>query len=51
MPTEPRRTVETPLRARQGFLDRPVLVILLASLSLVVVLFALIHVGFFGSSG
>ena len=44
------RTVETPVEARQGFLDRPVLVVLVASLSLVLVLYALIYMGFFGTS-
>ena len=50
MPEEP-RTVETAVEARQGFLDRPVLVILLASTCLVIVPFMVIFMGFFGSSG
>jgi hypothetical protein len=42
-------TVGTPVEARAGFLDRPVLVVLVASLSLVLVLYAAIYLGFFGS--
>jgi hypothetical protein len=37
-----RRTVETPVEARQGFLDRPVLIVLVASIVLVVVAFAVL---------
>jgi len=36
------RTVETPVEARQGYLDRPVLVVLVASIVLVVVAFAVL---------
>jgi hypothetical protein len=43
------RTVETPVEARQGFLDRPVLAVLVASIALVLVLYALIYMGFFGT--
>jgi hypothetical protein len=43
------RTVESPVEARAGFLDRPVLVVLLASLALVCILFALIYAGFFAT--
>ena len=50
MPQEP-RIVETPVQARGGFLDRPVLVVLLASLLLVIVGFMLVYGGFFGTSG
>ena len=37
----------TPVESRQGFLDRPVLTILVVSTALVAVLFALLWVGFF----
>lgn len=37
----------TPVEARQGFLDRPVLTILVVSTGLVCVLFALLWLGFF----
>jgi hypothetical protein len=50
MPEEP-RVVETAVEARQGFLDRPVLMILLVSTCLVILLFMVIYMGFFGSSG
>jgi hypothetical protein len=43
------RTVESPVEARQGFLDRPVLAVLVVSLTLVLILFAFIYFGFFGS--
>ena len=43
------RIVETPVEARQGFLGRPVLVVLAASLSLVCVLYVLIYAGYFAS--
>jgi hypothetical protein len=43
------RTVESPVEARQGFLDRPVLVVLVVSLSLVLVLYALIYFGYFAT--
>jgi hypothetical protein len=49
MHKEQNRIVETPVKARQGFLDRPVLVVLTASLVLVVALYALIFFGFFGA--
>jgi hypothetical protein len=49
MHKEEGRTVESPVEARQGFLDRPVLVVLAASLSLVLILYALIYFGFFGT--
>jgi hypothetical protein len=38
--------VETPVQARQGYKDRPVLVILVASTALVVICFALVYLGF-----
>ena len=37
----------TPVEARQGYLDRPVLAILVVSLALVVVLMGLLWLGFF----
>jgi hypothetical protein len=40
------RKIETPVEARAGFLDRPVLVVLVVSLGLIVVLFALLWLGF-----
>ena len=43
--------VETALEARAGFLDRPVLLVLLASTALVIGAFALAYFGYFGSSG
>jgi hypothetical protein len=39
--------VETPVEARAGFLDRPVLWVLIISTALVAGLFALIYLGFF----
>ena len=44
MQTEPvndsqNRTVETPVEARQGYLDRPVLLVLVVSIALVLVAF------------
>ncbi len=33
------RVVETPVEARQGFLDRPVLLVLVVSIALVVIAF------------
>ena len=46
MQDEAGRKVETAVEARAGFLDRPVLVVLVASTTLVAVLFVL--VGVFG---
>ena len=43
------RTVETPVEARAGFLDRPVLVALITSVALVCILFALIYLGYFAT--
>ncbi|MEA2905445.1 MAG: hypothetical protein QOG83_1576 [Alphaproteobacteria bacterium] len=42
-------TVETPVEARAGFLDRPVLVVLGVSLMLVVGLYVAIYLGHFSS--
>jgi hypothetical protein len=39
--------VETPVEARAGFLDRPVLVVLVISTVLVVGAFALVYSGYF----
>jgi len=47
MHKEQGRTVESPVEARQGFLDRPVLVVLAVSLTLIAVLYAVIYAGFF----
>ena len=44
------RTVEIPVEARQGFLDRPVLAVLVVSLTLVLMLYGFIYFGFFGTS-
>jgi hypothetical protein len=49
MQKEKGRTVETPVEARAGFLDRPVLIVLLTSLGLVCVLFVLIYIGYFAT--
>jgi hypothetical protein len=46
MPTEEHgHTVETAVEARAGFLDRPVLVVLVAAVALVIVAFALVYLG------
>jgi hypothetical protein len=41
--------VETSVEARGAFRDRPVLVVLLVSLALLILLFAAIYLGAFGS--
>jgi hypothetical protein len=43
-----RRIVETPVEARQGFLGRPVLVVLVVSCTLAIVALALSFAGVFG---
>jgi hypothetical protein len=48
MHKEQGHTVETPVEARAGFLDRPVLVVLAASVFLVCLLFGAVYLGFFG---
>jgi hypothetical protein len=48
---EKSRIVENSVEARQGFLDRPVLLVLSASLFLVIALFILVYALFFGTSG
>ena len=50
MHKEQGRTVESPVEARAGFLDRPVLAVLVVSIALVMVLYGLIYLGFFGGS-
>lgn len=46
MPTQERgHTVETAVEARAGFLDRPVLAVLVASTVIVIVGFALVYLG------
>ena len=47
MHKEQGRTVESPVEARQGFLDRPVLVVLAVSTILLIALYAFIYAGFF----
>jgi len=42
-------TVETPVEARAGFLDRPVLMVLVASVVLVCAALALVYFGHFGT--
>lgn len=42
------QVTETPVEARAGFLDRPVLVVLLAGMLLVIIVFALVYLGYFG---
>jgi hypothetical protein len=43
--------IETAVEARAGFLDRPVLFVLLASTALVVGVLAVAYFGYFGSWG
>jgi hypothetical protein len=50
MHKEEGRTVESPVEARQGFLDRPVLAVLVVSVTLLLVLYGFIYFGFFGTS-
>jgi len=47
---EARRQVETPVEARAGFLDRPVLVVLCVSLALAIVVLGALWFGFFAPS-
>lgn len=49
MQREGERIVETPVEARAGFLDRPVLAVLVISTALVIGAFALIYLGFWGA--
>jgi hypothetical protein len=48
MHREQGHTVETPVEARAGFLDRPVLVVLAISIFLICLFFGLVYLGFFG---
>lgn len=50
MHKEDGRTVESPVEARQGFLDRPVLAVLVVSVTLLLILYGFIYFGFFGTS-
>ena len=43
------RTVESPVEARAGYRDRPVLVVLITSLALVCILFAVVYVAYFAT--
>lgn len=45
MRTENGHIVETAVEARAGFLDRPVLAVLVASTALVIIAFALVYLG------
>ena len=47
MHKEGERIVETPVESRQGFLDRPVLVVLVVSCVLAVAVLAITYAGFF----
>jgi hypothetical protein len=50
MRKEEGRTVETPVESRQGFLDRPVLAVLVGSVALLLILYGFIYLGYFGTS-
>ena len=50
MHKEQGRTVESPVEARAGFLDRPVLLVLVVSIVLAVMAFIMVGSGFFGGS-
>ena len=50
MHKEEGRTVESPVEARQGFLDRPVLAVRVVRVALLLVLYGFIYFGFFGTS-
>lgn len=45
MHKEGKQTVETPVEARAGFLDRPVLVVLTVSIALAVFFMVMVYVG------
>jgi hypothetical protein len=47
MQEEAEHIVETPVEARAGFLDRPTLVVLMVSTSLMIGVFAALYIGFF----
>ena len=42
------RTVETAVESRAGFLDRPVVAVLMISTAVTIGLFAVVYIGFFG---
>ena len=46
MQEEAGHIVETPIEARAGFLDRPTLVVLIVSTSLMIGVFAALYIGF-----
>jgi hypothetical protein len=48
MHNEAGHTVETAVNARAGFLDRPMVAVLMISTSLTIAVFAAIYIGFFG---
>ena len=48
MHEEQGRTVESAVEARGGFLDRPILIVLVVSITLVCALYTLIYLGYFG---
>jgi Flp pilus assembly protein protease CpaA len=48
MHTEAGHIVETPVEARAGFLDRPTLVVLMVSTSLMIGVFAVLYIGLRG---
>ena len=50
MHKEGNRVVETSVEARQGFLDRPVLMVLVISCVLAVVCLGMAYVGVFGTT-
>ena len=47
MHTESGHIVETAVKARAGFLDRPMLTVLIVSIGLTIGLFALVYIVFF----
>jgi hypothetical protein len=50
MQKEGEKVVESAVEARQGFLDRPILIILVSSCALAVAALALAYAGFFATS-
>jgi hypothetical protein len=49
MPKSDRRIVKSPIAARQGFLGRPVLVVLIVSSVFAALVMALVYVGVIGT--
>ena len=47
MQKENGQVIETAVEARAGFLDRPTLVVLIVSTSLMIGVFAVLYIGFF----